>query len=202
VKDALNYIEPKVAEYEQECTNNEIFKIRTVGVGTIDRDLALEVGLTGPVLRASGVDHDLRRDAPFAAYDEVKVKVATATAGDCYARYVVRMAEMKDSIRIVRELIDNIPEGPICALKPVKAPNAVRITDGQTYFAIETPRGELGTYVIGGGDAKGASPYRLKIRPPSLHAMAVLPYVLVGHQVADVVAILGSLDPIMGEVDR
>jgi NADH-quinone oxidoreductase subunit D len=202
VKSVLTLIKSRIAEYETECAGNAIFEIRTRNVGTMNSTLALELGMTGPNLRASGVDHDLRRDAPFAAYDEVSVNVATATGGDCFARYEVRIAEMYEAIRIVQELIDGIPEGPINVSKPVKLAVAIKYKEGQCYAAIETPRGELGTYLIGGGDKRGAMPYRMKIRPPSLHAVSALPYLLPGHTVSDVVAILGSLDPIMGEVDR
>ncbi len=203
VKKMIDAVDAHMPEYEQQCYGNDVLVLRTKGVGVIDRELALELGLSGPNLRASGVDLDLRRDEPFSAYDEIKVNVAVATDGDVYARFDVRMREMHESIRIVRELIDSIPEGPICSQKPVKVPFAVKLPAGrQFYTAIETPRGELGTYVIGGGAEKGAAPYRLKFRPPSLHAMSALPYALVGHTVPDVVAILGSLDPILGEVDR
>ena len=202
VKSIVATMKLRVPEYEQLCTGNEIFNMRSQGVGIISRDLALELGLSGPNLRASGVDHDLRRDQPFHAYDEVDVQVAVAQGGDCFARYQVRIAEFYESIRIVESLIDNIPEGPLSSQRPVKSTLAVKIKTGCHYHGIETPRGELGTYIIGGGDNKSASPYRLKIVPPSLHAMSALPYALVGHTVSDVVAILGSLDPIMGEVDR
>jgi NADH-quinone oxidoreductase subunit D len=202
VKRVCEVMAARIPEYEDQTLGNEIFNHRSKGIGVMDADLALELGQTGPNLRASGVDHDLRRDAPFHAYDEIEVNVATATGGDVYARYLVRMAEMKESVRLVRELIDNVPEGPISALAPVKTPIQVRIKEGQWYSAIETPRGELGTYLIGGGDNKGASPYRCKLRPPSLHALSAIPYLLPGHTVSDAVAILGSLDPIMGEVDR
>lgn len=203
VKKAIDTLDARLTEYEQQCYGNDVFDLRTKGVGVIDRELALELGLSGPNLRASGVDLDLRRDDPFNAYDEIQVNVAVAHDGDVYARFTVRMAEMHESIRIVRALIDSVPEGPICSQKPVKLPGAVKLPAGkQIYTAIESPRGELGTYLIGGGAEKGAAPYRLKIRPPSLHAMAALPYALVGHTVPDVVAVLGSFDPILGEVDR
>jgi len=172
-------------------------------VGIIPTDLALELGLLGPCLRGSGVDHDLRRDAPFFAYDEISVNVQTWQGGDEFARYMVRMRELTESCRLVLDIIDGIPEGPICSLKPVKSPIHVKVSERrQIYAAIETPRGELGTYVIGGGDNRGAAPFRCKLRPPSLHAMSALPDILPGHTVSDEVAILGSLDPIMGEVDR
>jgi NADH:ubiquinone oxidoreductase subunit D len=178
---------------------NRIFVQRTRGVGVLDGELALELGITGPILRASGVDHDLRRDAPFHAYDEVQVQVATAQGGDCLARAEVRLAELRESIRIVLAMIDGVPEGPINSGRAIKQPAQAKIPAGQAYCSIETPRGELGTYVIADGSPNA---YRCKIRPPSLHALSALPYILPGGTVSDAVAILGSLDPIMGEVDR
>jgi len=183
-------------------SENRVYVERTRGVGVLDADLAMELGITGPMLRAAGMSHDLRRDAPYHAYDEIEVQVQTETAGDCQARTLVRIREIRESIRIVRELIDNVPEGPICGHRPIKIATQDRAAGGQAYACLESQRGELGTYVIGGGANKGASPYRLKIRPPSLHAVACLPYVLPGHTLSDAVAILGSTDPIMGEVDR
>lgn len=201
VKAALATIESRLDEYETLTVGNGIFVMRCQNVGVLDGELALELGITGPVLRASGIDHDLRRDAPYSAYDELKVNVVTGKGGDCLARAQVRFDEMKESIRLVRDAIDGIPEGPINSYKPIRQPTQVKVTSGQVYCGIETPRGELGTYVIGGGD-KPTSPYRLKIRPPSMHALSALPYILPGMTVSDAVAILGSLDPIMGEVDR
>jgi NADH-quinone oxidoreductase subunit D len=200
VKGTLNVIESRIGEYRAMLDENHIFKSRTVGVGILDPVLAMELGISGPNLRASGVDHDLRRDAPYAAYDRVDVRVPIASEGDCYARYQVRMAELEESIRIVRCLIDDIPDGPICGLKAVKLPGAVKAKGPcEVYTSIESPRGELGTWVLG---QKGPHPYRLKIRPPSLHAVAALPWICPGHNLSDVVVILGSLDPILGEVDR
>jgi NADH-quinone oxidoreductase subunit D len=199
VKAALDIIGPRLDEYESMTLQNQIFLDRTIGVGRLDTDLALELGITGPILRACGVDHDLRRDAPFHAYDEVKVNVVTATGGDCLARAQVRIGEMRESVRLVREIVDAVPEGSINAGKPVKLPVQTKIPPGQVYVAIETPRGELGTYLVSDGTQ---FPYRLKIRPPSLHALSALPYIVPGANVSDAVAILGSMDPIMGEVDR
>jgi NADH-quinone oxidoreductase subunit D len=199
VKAALDIIEQRMPELAALTIENRLFQQRTQGVGVLDGALALELGITGPNLRASGVDHDLRRDAPFNAYDEVKVNVAVARGGDCYARSIVRVEEVKESLRLCRALIDGMPEGPINSGKPVKLPVQTKIPVGQTYVGIETPRGELGTWVIADGTQ---NPYRLKIRPPSLHALSALPYILPGQTVSDAVAILGSLDPIMGEVDR
>ncbi len=205
VKKTLDHIERRTFEYEDMLTENPVFKARTVGVGVIDPVLAMECGVSGPVLRASGGDHDLRRDAPYAAYDRVTVNVQTRTEGDIYARYLLRLAELRESIRIVRCLIDDIPEGPICALKAVKLPGAVKPKPGFAYTAIESPRGELGTFVVAGPGKRGkgdASPYRCKIRPPSYHVLSLLPYIAPGENLSDIIAILGSLDPIMGEADR
>jgi len=196
---ALDVIGPRLDEYEAMTLQNRIFLDRTTGVGRLDAELALELGITGPILRACGVDHDLRRDAPFHAYDEVKVNVTTAQGGDCLARARVRLGEMRESVRLVREMVDAVPEGIINSGKPVKLPVQTKIPPGQVYVAIETPRGELGSYLISDGTQ---FPYRLKIRPPSLHALSALPYIVPGATVSDAVAILGSMDPIMGEVDR
>ena len=201
VKKVLDIIETRCHEYEGMLVENPVFIARTRGVGVVDPDLAVELGVSGPNLRASGVDHDLRRDAPYAAYDRLAVNVITALEGDCYARYQVRLAEMRESIRLVRCLLDDIPEGPICGLKPVKLPGAVKCPETATvYSAIESPRGELGTWVV--GTKKSPNPYRCKIRPPSLHSLALLPYMCPGNNLSDIIVILGSLDPILGEVDR
>lgn len=202
VKSAIALIEERTQEYERLTIEHRIFRQRTVGIGKLDKQLALELGITGPLLRASGVDHDLRRDAPFHAYDEIEVNVQTEEAGDCQARALVRIREMRESIRIVGEIIDNLPEGPICGAKPIKSVTQFKTTKGQAYACLESPRGELGTYVVAGPTNRGANPYRVKFRPPSMIALAALPYILPGHTVSDCVAILGSLDPIMGEVDR
>jgi len=194
-------IATRLPEYEAMSSDSSIFVERTRGVGVLDAALALELGVTGPNLRASGVDHDLRRDAPFHAYDEVAVNVVTASAGDCQARAAVRLGEIRESLRLVAAFLDGLPEGPLGGARQIKLPGQVKVTSGQVYAAIESPRGELGTYVIAGGEG-GAAPYRLKFRPPSLHALAALPYILPGATFSDAIAILGSLDPIMGESDR
>ena len=201
VKAALQTIEARIAEYEDLSLGNGVFVMRSERVGVLDGELALELGISGPILRACGIDHDLRRDAPYAAYDELAVNVAVGSGGDCLARAKVRFAEMRESLRLVRAALDGLPEGPICGYKPIRQPTQATATGGQVYVGIETPRGELGTFVIGGGDPP-TCPHRLKIRPPSLHALSALPYILPGATVSDAVAILGSLDPIMGEVDR
>jgi len=202
--DVLETIGQRCNEYEDFVRGNRVFQARTVGVGVIDPALAIELGISGPVLRASGVDVDLRRDQPYAAYDEIDVNVFTDTRGDCFARYVVRVAEMRESIRLATELLKGVPEGPICSLKPVKLPGAVKAPHGQAvYAAIESPRGELGTFVVGNTERRqSAIPYRCKIRSPSMHALQLLPYMCPGNNISDIIVALGSLDPIMGEVDR
>ncbi len=189
----------RVEEYEAFVRTNAIFLARTRGVGVVDAELALELGVSGPVLRASGVDYDLRRDRPYGLYRDIEVNVATASGGDCLARYEVRLAEMRESIRLVNMLLEGVPEGPINSLKAVKLPGAVKVKPGIGYAAIETARGELGTWVVADGSDKA---YRCKIRPPSLHALSLLPYLAPGQNLSDIIVTLGSLDPIMGEVDR
>jgi NADH-quinone oxidoreductase subunit D len=200
----LARIAARSLEYEAFLVDNPIFRARVEGVGVIDPLLAMELGVTGPLLRGSGVDFDLRRDAPYAAYDEVEVRVAVETGGDCLARFRVRMAELRESIRLADLLLQGVPEGPITALKAVKQPGAVKVTAGEVaYASIESPRGELGTYVMAHDDRRlGTNPYRCKIRPPSLHALSLLPYLCPGRNISDIVVIIGSLDPILGEVDR
>ena len=200
----LAKIAERSVEYEAFLIDNPIFLARVKGVGVIDPLLAMELGVTGPLLRGSGVDYDLRRDTPYAAYDEIEVRVAVQTDGDCLARFKVRMAELRESIRLADLLLQGVPEGPITALKAVKQPGAVKLMAGEVaYAAIESPRGELGTYVVAHSDRKqGSSPYRCKIRPPSLHALGLLPYMCPGRNISDIVVIIGSLDPILGEVDR
>jgi NADH-quinone oxidoreductase subunit D len=200
VHQTLDVIESRLSEY-LGMLEHPIFRDRTRGIGTVDAELALELGLSGPLLRASGIDHDLRRDAPYHIYDLLDVRVATDDAGDCLARYKVRLEEIRESIRLSRLLIDNIPAGPICSTKPLSNVVQFKVAAGQAYVAIESPRGELGTWLIAGGN-KGQSPYRMKIRPPSLHALAAVPYLFPRHTLSDAIAILGSLDPIMGEADR
>ncbi|MFI5299933.1 MAG: NADH-quinone oxidoreductase subunit D [Polyangiales bacterium] len=201
VKAALTQIESRLGEYEDLSLGSSIFLARTKGVGVLDAQLALELGITGPILRACGVDHDLRRDAPYHAYDELPVRVVLEQGGDCLARARARIREIGESARLVRDAIDGVPEGRINGGKPVRQATQFKATSGQVYVAIESPRGELGTFVIASPDTP-TSPHRLKIRSPSLHALAAIPYLLPGATVSDAVAILGSLDPIMGEVDR
>jgi NADH-quinone oxidoreductase subunit D len=195
----IDQIEGRLLEYEQMLEGNAFFLMRTKGVGIISRELAESVGISGPLLRASGVDFDLRRDAPYSSYQDFQFRVPVETDGDCFARYRVRMVEFRESIRIVRQILDGLPEGPISSRPGVKAVAQVRVPKGEVYTRVEGPRGEVGCYLIGDG---GPRPYRMKWRGASFSNLAVLPYIIPGHTVADVVAIMGSVDPVFGEVDR
>ena len=195
----VDLIEKRVLEYEEMLGDNAFFTMRTQGVGVVSRDLALDVGISGPLLRASGVDWDLRRDAPYSSYEDFEFRVPVETAGDCFARYLVRMVEFRESIRIVRQILDGLPEGPISSRPGVKAVAQVRVPKGEAYARVEGPRGEVGCYIVGDG---GPRPYRMKWRGASFSNLAILPHIIPGHGVADVVAIMGSVDPVFGEVDR
>jgi len=198
-RETLAVVEQRLDEYEAMLEDNAFFLVRTQGVGVISRALAEDLGVAGPLLRGSGVAFDLRRAAPYSSYEEFDVRVPVETAGDCYARYRVRMAEFRESIRIVRQALDGLPEGPISSRPGVKSVGQVRIPKGEGYSRIEGARGEVGCYLVADG---GPKPYRLKWRGASFSNLAVLPHIIPGHKVADVVAIMGSVDPVFGEVDR
>ncbi len=179
--------------------DSPVFLERTRGVGVISRELALSVGVVGPVLRASGVPFDLRKVAPYDAYAELEFDVPVREEGDVLARFEVRVEEIRQSLRMAEQILDRLPDGPIFSRKPIKNPKVFRIPEGEHYAAVESPRGELGMYLVTDGTFK---PYRLKINAPSFANLQVVPHILPGHLVADVVAILGSLDPVLGDVDR
>jgi NADH-quinone oxidoreductase subunit D len=191
----FDQLEKNMAELELLVTGNEIFEARTQGVGYIDPQQALAYGLTGPMLRASGINWDLRVNRPYMAYREVPVNVQVRQEGDCYARYKVRMQEIYESIRLCRVAIDKLPGGAIGTRTPI----ALRPPRGETYFAIESSKGELGIYFISDGSEY---PWRAKLRGPSFVNLQVLPELLRGHKMSDVVAIMGSTDIVLGEVDR
>jgi NADH-quinone oxidoreductase subunit D len=187
--------ETKVDEYETLLTENRIWIGRTKGIGIISAEDAIAIGATGPVIRASGVEWDIRKAAPYAAYDQYKFDIPTGKNGDTYDRYLVRMEEMRQSSRICLQAIQNIPTGPIMARigKVLKPP------PGEVYHAIEAPKGELGYYIVSDGTTQ---PYRVRIRPPSFVNLQAFDTMVKGHLVADVVAIIGTLDIVLGEVDR
>jgi len=191
----LDRLDKNMVELEVLITGNEIFEARTRGVGYVDPQQAIAYGLTGPMLRASGVNFDLRVNRPYMAYREVPVKVQVRQEGDCYARYKVRIQEIYESIRLCRVAIDKMPGGPIGTRTPI----ALRPPRGETYFAIESSKGELGVYFISDGSEY---PWRAKLRGPSFVNLEILPEMLRGHKMSDVVAIIGSLDIVLGEVDR
>ncbi|HLZ80645.1 MAG TPA: NADH-quinone oxidoreductase subunit D [Ktedonobacteraceae bacterium] len=191
----FDQFEKNMGELEKLITGNEIFESRTQGVGYVDPQQAIAYGLTGPMLRASGVNWDLRVNRPYMAYREVPVNVQVRQEGDCYARYKVRMQEIWESIRLCRVAMDKMPGGPIGTRTPI----ALRPPRGETYFAIESSKGELGVYFISDGSEY---PWRAKLRGPSFVNLQILPELLRGHKMSDVVAIMGSLDIVLGEVDR
>ncbi len=191
----LNRLEKNVYELIQLISGNEIFESRTQGVGYIDPQQALAYGLTGPMLRASGVNWDLRVNRPYMAYREVHVNVQVRQEGDCYARYAVRVAEVLESIRLCRVAIDKMPGGPISVRTPIE----LRPPRGETYFAIEGSKGELGVYFISDGSEY---PWRAKLRGPSFVNLQIVPELMRGHKMNDVISILGSTDIVLGEVDR
>jgi len=192
-------IDSRIGEYEGLLEDNPFFQARAQNVGYISRELAEDVGIAGPLLRGSGVNFDLRRSAPYSSYEDFTFTVPVETAGDCFARYRVRMVEFRESIKIIRQALDKLPDGPISSRPGLKSVAQIRIPKGEAYSRVEGPRGEVGCYLIADGSAK---PYRMKWRGASFSNLAVLPHIIPGHKVADVVAIMGSVDPVFGEVDR
>jgi NADH-quinone oxidoreductase subunit D len=186
----------KIEEYGGLLTKNRIWKKRTVGIGILTPEAALEYGVTGPMLRGSGIQWDVRKALPYAAYPEVDFDVPVFHNCDTYDRYLLRMEEMRQSNRILRQCLDQLPDGPIMAKKPrvLKAPK-----EGEVYFSVEAPKGELGFYIVGDGTA---NPYRCRIRPPSFLNLQVVPEMVRGAFIADLVAVIGTTDIVLGEVDR
>lgn len=199
--DFLDHFEPKIKEYNDLLSYNKIFIERTADVGTLPADVAISYGATGPVLRASGVDWDLRRDEPYSIYDRFDWDVIVGndevgSVGDCWNRYYVRVAEMEESAKIVRQALDQLPvDGDVKEAIPRK----IRPDKGDLYFRSENPRGELGFYLVSDGSPK---PMRVKMRSPALANLGVIDEIGSGWLIADVVAILGSLDIVLGEIDR
>jgi NADH-quinone oxidoreductase subunit D len=199
VRETLDVVEQRLGEYEAMLDDNAFFLVRTQGVGVISPTLAQEIGVSGPLARGSGLNWDLRRAEPYSSYGDFDFKVPVETAGDCFARYRVRMVEFRESIRIVRQALDGLPEGPISSRPGVKSVGQVRVPKGEGYARVEGPRGEVGCYLVSDGSPK---PYRMKWRGASFSNLSVLPHIIPGSKIADVVAIMGSVDPVFGEVDR
>jgi NADH-quinone oxidoreductase subunit D len=207
-------------ESENLLTRNPIFVDRTKNVGVIAREVAIDYGVTGPNLRGSGVDYDLRKAHPYLVYDQLEFDIPVGSVGDCYDRYLVRMEEMRQSVRILHQCLDKLPGGPVnipdgkTVLPPkdkvltsmeelihqfMIVTQGVNAPPGEIYFGAENPKGELGFYINSKG---GGTPHRMKIRAPSFCNLSAMPHVLPGHMMSDVVSILGSIDFVMGECDR
>jgi NADH-quinone oxidoreductase subunit D len=216
----LDQFGPALDEMDKLLTRNRIFVDRTKDVGVISKERAIAYALSGPILRGSGVEHDLRRKHPYLDYEQYDFEVVIGSAGDCYDRYLVRVEEMRQSAKILRQVIDRLPSGPINVadwknMTPPKSHVMTKMEElihhfmvvtegldappGEIYFAAENPKGELGFYINSKG---GGVPHRLKIRAPSFVNLSILPELLPGHMVSDVPAVLGSLDFVMGECDR
>src|SRR5262245_45077139 len=184
-------------EFENLLTTNEILMARAQGVGRLSRALAINAGITGPMLRASGVDYDLRKVDRYGIYDRFNFRVPLGDHGDVYGRYLIRILEMRESLKILEPALKDIPEGPI--VDPKAKLRSFKPKAGEAYGRIEAPKGELGFYLISDGTG---NPYRYRVRPPSFINLTILEDMCLGHSVADVVVILGSVDIVLGEVDR
>jgi NADH-quinone oxidoreductase subunit D len=185
----------KIDEYETLLTKNEIFLARTKGIGMLPPELCKDYSVTGPIARASGIPYDIRRAEPYGIYDRFDYEVPVLFGGDAYDRYLIRVAEMRESVRIIRQALRDIPPGDIRG----RMPKILRPPKGESYARVEGPKGEIGFYMISDGST---SPYRYKVRAPSYINLTVLSQLTIGHKVADAVVILGSFDIVMGEVDR
>ncbi|MEZ5387800.1 MAG: NADH dehydrogenase (quinone) subunit D [Prosthecobacter sp.] len=220
VKHFLDELEPVIDEIDKLLSRNRIFIDRTQDIGVISKAEAIAYGITGPNLRGSGLEHDLRKAQPYLDYDKYEFDIPIGTKGDCYDRYLVRMEEMRQSVRILRQVMASLPGGPINVadakgLLPQKEKVLMKMEElihhfiiatqgidapvGEVYFAAENPKGELGFYINSTG---GGVPHRLKIRSPSFLNLSMLSKLLPGHMVSDIPAVLGSLDFVMGECDR
>ena len=220
VEDLCDDLPPRFDEYDELLTGQPIFRERTEGIGVVTPEQAIALGATGPLLRSTGVAWDLRRTMPYLHYDKVDFDVIVGSYGDSFDRYAIRLNEMRESLKIVRQILDLMPEGDYRVQdKKVTPPPRSRIDEsmealihhfkiftegfrvpiGEEYVAVESPRGELGCYLVSDGSAK---PYRMHIRGPSFVNMQTMPHMLRGGLVADAVAIISSLDPVMGDVDR
>jgi NADH-quinone oxidoreductase subunit D len=183
-------------DYDNLVTKNVIFINRTRDVGILTPEQAVKYGVTGPTLRGSGIAYDIRRSEPFSVYPQFDFEIPIGERGDVYDRYIVRLREMEQSLRIIEQALDKLPAGPIMA---EKVPKRLKPAEGEVYMAVETARGEFGIYVVSKGDVK---PYRVKLRVPSYSNLSVLPELIKDTMVADAVAILGSIDLVIPEIDR
>ena len=194
-RDAMDKVLVTCDEIEDLVAGNEIILARTRGIGVIPPDVAAAYGLSGPNMRASGVQFDLRKVSDYLPYDKFSFDIPIGTAGDCWDRWYVRLAEIRQSARIIQQAVDGIPAGPLQA----KVPKIIKVPKGETYVRAENPKGEMGYYLVSDG---GQGPYRLKIRSASFSNISILPWILEGTLIPDIIAIMGSLDFVLGDVDR
>jgi len=220
IEEWLSGFEKVVEDIETLLSDNRIFKQRTVDVGVVSPEEALNWGFTGPMLRGSGVGWDLRKSQPYAIYDEIDFDIPVGKNGDCYDRYLLRVEEMKQSVKIIRQVLDNIPKGDVIIddsrFSPPKRgemkhsmealinhfklfTEGVRVPAGEVYTAVEAPKGEFGVYLVSDGSSK---PYRCKIRAPGFSHLQGLDFMAKGHMLADLVACIATLDVVFGEIDR
>ena len=195
VRHFLSIFPSRQKEYEDLLTVNRIWLGRTQGVGVLSREDAVALGTSGPTLRGSGVDYDVRKSQPYSSYDQFDFDVPLGTKGDTYDRYLVRMEEMRQSCRIIQQALDRLPEGEVRA----KVPKYIKPPAGEVYHVVESPRGEQGFYIVSKGSEM---PYRMRFRSPSFVNLQALPMMCKGRLIADVVAIIGSIDIVLGDVDR
>jgi len=184
-----------INEYDRLVKENEILLARAKGVGILPKEMAINIAASGPVLRGSGVQWDLRRADPYSIYDRFEFEIPTGTVGDCYDRYRVRVEEMRQSLRIIRQALDQIPEGPVRS----DVPHMIRPPAGEAYARIEAPKGELGFYLV---SDNSIAPFRCHIRAPSLINLTALREMVIGWKIQDLITTFGSIDITMGEVDR
>ncbi len=195
VKDFLVQYKKKIREYDELVTGNIIFQNRMKGIGYLSPEDAISYGCTGPTARGSGVSSDIRKLYPYEIYDKLEFDEVLETAGDSFARYMVRIREMQQSIRIIEQLIDNIPEGDFQA----KTKAVLKLPKGEFYTRVETARGELGVYIVSEG---GTTPYRIKFRSPGFSNLSVLDHIARGSKIGDLVAMMGTLDLVIPDIDR
>ncbi len=194
-REAVDQVLIVVDEIEDLVAGNEIILARTKGIGILPPEVAVAYGVSGPNLRASGIAFDLRRAESYLPYDRFDFEIPVGENGDCWDRWWVRLAEIRQSARIIQQAVDGIPSGPLQA----KVPKVIKVPKGQTYVRAENPKGEMGYYLVSEG---GQGPYRLKIRSASFSNLSILPWILEGVLVPDIIAIMGSLDFVLGDVDR
>jgi NADH-quinone oxidoreductase subunit D len=195
VKDFIIHFKYKIDEYDELVTGNIIFQNRMKGIGFISKEDAISYGCSGPVARASGVQCDIRKLHPYAVYSKLQFDEIIETGGDCFARYMVRMKEMRESLSIIEQLIDNIPEGDFQA----KTKAVLKLPKGEFYSRVETARGEFGVYIVSEG---GTTPYRIKFRSPGFSNLSALNHMAKGQKIGDLIAIMGSLDLVIPDIDR